>query len=135
MIMNILGRETTVVTPGERRCSVRFGALEAGYAYIPEREGAPRGPFNWWITVHAHEHRGAPIDGSEMTEAGAVAAIERALLSIRAAIPEAAHELSPEERAVRSLERRVQQEARELHPSFEDGYRVGYLAALKEAGR
>ena len=40
--------------------------------------------------------------------------------------------LTPEERAERALERRVQGEARELHPSFEDGFKAGFLAGVKE---
>ncbi len=89
-VPRVFGVEMTVRTPGETQCTARFGMLEVGLAYIGNRDGTVCGTVVWWIGEQRYGH--SFNDGSERTVAKAVAAIERELLAIRAAIPALDHE-------------------------------------------
>jgi hypothetical protein len=84
---------------GERQYSVRLGAVEAGYACLPRPDGSESAPFNWWVRLVKHECPRSNVLGSARTAGLAVAAIERELLAIRAAIPAASTSPSPEPQA------------------------------------
>lgn len=86
--LKIFGQMPTMVQPGERRYTVRFGSIEAGYACIPNVDGTEHGPFPWWVRFMKHECERSHVLGSESTAALAIAAIERELCDLRNAIPE-----------------------------------------------